>query len=1113
MGPVSGLRIYYSNALDVLAGLLARTLAQPAPDGDWLRPDVVLVPQFAMRRWLQQELATQAGICANLQILTPGEFVDRALDSQLGPAPAGDRLAPEVARWHLLRALEQDPPAALRGYLNDGDALRRWSLAEALAQTFERYQAWRRDWLLDWERGRERDWQAELWRRIARSRSHRARRIDAYLRRFGADGGEMPLGLPARLFVFACQNVSPDVLQVILSQARAGEQHYFVHTPARAYWGDVRRFAADYAPAEDERFAGDNPLLAAWGQAGRDFIAALASGEAGHAQWEAQAFVEPSTDTLLGRLQRDALDNRAPCAAAEPGWPRAAVDRSDASLQFHACHTRLREVQVLHDQLRALLERPGTLEQPALEPRDIAVLAPDIDAYAPHIEAVFGGALGTPREIPYTIADTSPLASASLAGAFLRVLELPLRALAAGELVDLLAVPAVAARFGLDDAARGRVQTWLEQAGARWAFDAADRARLGVPAEEAYTLRFALERLLLGYALGADAGVERVAAWPELEGQDAETLDRLLQAVALLRQAATELAGAHPPARWGEKLDALLSRLFAVERDGVEARVLERIRAAVGSFAQSALDAGFDAPVPHAVVLAQLRRALAEVDARAPFLSGGVCFGRMVPMRLIPFRVICLLGMDEAAFPARDPHDELNRLTLERDTLRRRVGDPSLRDADRFLFLQLFASAGRVFYVSWPGFDPRDGHARPPAAPVAELLDAAAACHVAADAGERAALRAALVVRHALQPYSAANFGAPRIDEAAPDLRRFSFDARWHAAAAAAVGTRAPLAAFAPQPVCIAGEPERVLTLDRLRRALMRPPAFFLQEGVRLRLPEEEPALPEHEPLGEPDALERYRLQTEVFARWLRSGERPHAPALHDAFLARAWVAPGEDGRRALQESIDCVAPYAERALDAGFRGDGATVPYTLELGAVHLQGTLAGVHGERVLRVALRPKGRHGGHALRHGLDRLVAARLGLTLVELANDRDGAPVAVRETAFSASDIDACLAALVALRERARTLPLPFLPKSAYAAWCALAAGRDEHAALDCADELWRGSDRTAGEADAATRLALRGRDPFLDGDAEACAHFLALARAVFDALETAAPFDVEALA
>ncbi|MDQ3617607.1 MAG: exodeoxyribonuclease V subunit gamma, partial [Pseudomonadota bacterium] len=560
-------RLYHSNDLEVLAAVLARQVARLPADGDWLRPDVVLVPQFSMRRWLQQAIAERSGICANLRFLTPGEFVDAALDANLGVAPPADRLAPDALRWHLLRELRNDPPTALAGFLtrsaNGADPLRTWSLAGALADTFEKYQAWRRDWLLRWERGAESDdWQALLWRRIGRGRQHRARRIGEYLQRFAGESDAAPVGLPPRLFVFACQNVSPDVLQVIASQARAGEQHFYLHTPARAFWGDLQRWARDYTPADDDLHTGDNPLLAAWGQAGRDFIAVLGNGEAVHATFEAVGFVEPPRDTLLGRLQNDVLDNlrfdgAAPLSGRDDdaAWPRAEVDRLDPSLQFHACHTRLREVQVLHDQLRALLEAPAPAGGERLQPRDIAVLAPDIDQYAPHIEAVFGGALGSARALPYTIADASPLASTPLAEAFLRLLELPLRALTVADLLDLLAVPAIAARFDLDDHARDALQRWLEAAGARWGLDAADRVRHGAgqpdgDASSAYTFEFALDRLLLGYASGEDDDIAGVAPWPQLEGQSATTLDALLKFLALLRDTAVRLAGPHPPQRW-----------------------------------------------------------------------------------------------------------------------------------------------------------------------------------------------------------------------------------------------------------------------------------------------------------------------------------------------------------------------------------------------------------------------------------------------------------------------------------------------------------------------------------------------------------------------------------
>jgi exodeoxyribonuclease V gamma subunit len=1141
-------RLYHSNALDVLAGLLAEEVAKPPADGDWLRPDVVLVPQFSMRRWLQQALAERLGICANLQFLTPGEFVDLALDRNLGAAAETDRLAPDALRWHVLRELQAAPPAALAGFLRGSDPLKAWSLANALAETYEKYQAWRRDWLLDWERGEQRrdgasDWQAALWRRIAKGRAHRARRIDDYLRRVA-----VPLGLPPRLFVFACQNISPDVLQVIARQARAGIQHFYLHTPARAFWGDLARWP-DYAPARDDEFLGSdglgggdahapNRLLASWGQAGRDFVAGLVAGESVPTAFELAPHVEPGTGTLLGRLQRDVLDNIDSRQHTDPAtvaaWPRATVARGDPSLQFHACHTRLREVQVLHDQLRALLEAEAPDAGERLQPRDIAVLAPDIDAYAPHIEAVFGGALGSAREIPYTIADTSPLASAPLAAAFLRLLDLPLRALAVSDVLDLLAVPAVARRFAIDDNERGALADWLDAAGARWGLDAADRARHGAQAggtlqDGAYTFEFALDRLLLGYATGADADIEAehgylVAPWPELEGQATRALDGLLRLLDVLRRTGMRMAEAKPAAAWARELDDLLEALFA-RGDEDDAVALKALHQAIASFARGAALAGFDTPVPHALVLDHFRRALSESDARAPFLSGGVCFGRMVPMRLIPFQVVCLLGMDEAAFPARDARDSVNLLARQLGTRERRVGDPSRRDADRYLFLQLFASAGRVLYLSWCGMDPRDNSRREPSAVVAELLDAATDCHLAGDEKARAAVREALVVRHALQPFSPAAFGAAHVDEAAApdgraDPRRLSFDARWREAADTVIATRVE-PVFAPPTLWLppADRDEPVVLLERVRSVLNKPHVAYLRDGLGLRLPEDEDTSDDHEPLGRPDALRHYQLREATFASWLREQRRPDPRRLQRELLARAQLAPGSDGAAIVADLLGEIAPFAAAALDGGFGADARREPLDQPLAAQRLRGRLDGVHpgaSPRLLRVVLRAKGRHGGHVLRHGLDWLAASLLRLPVFELYKDKEDAPPRLRpRDLVEPEQARAALEALVALHEHALAQPLPFLPKSGYAFHAAETNGRN---GLAAAEALWSGKsfnsrERARPERSAATQMALRGRDPFLDGDPDSRERFAKLARAVFAAVEHATAFAPEDVA
>src|SRR5690606_37629387 len=259
-----------------------------------------------------------------------------------------------------------------------------------------------------------------------------------------------------------------------------------------------------------------------------------------HPSGEIAAYADPEggpeadgkrPDTLLRRMQADLFHRR----ARPSGAPRSEVDPRDPSLQFHACHTRLRELQVLHDRLRALLEDERF--DPPLQPREIAVLAPDIDPYVPYLESVFGGR-GRGDAIPWAMADASPLAGEPLAAAFLRLLELPVSRFGLDEILELLASPPLAEAAGLDAGAFERLHGWLREAGARWGLDAAHRARLGAPEDDAYTWQFALDRLLLGHASGDEALVAGdgrvVAPWTELEGSALDALDTLLRLLRVL---------------------------------------------------------------------------------------------------------------------------------------------------------------------------------------------------------------------------------------------------------------------------------------------------------------------------------------------------------------------------------------------------------------------------------------------------------------------------------------------------------------------------------------------------------------------------------------------------
>jgi exodeoxyribonuclease V gamma subunit len=295
-------RLYHGNDLEVLAGLLAAELAKPCAGQALLAPDTILIPQPAMRRWLQKTLAQTHGIAANLRFLAPGEFVQLALDANLPKEAGAPVLDAAQLRWRLWPLLADEKLmrgkvfAPLSAVLAAPDrALAAWQLAGELSEAFEKYQAWRRDWLRAWDRGTDKDdWQAELWRLATRGLPHRGKRLDAYLSRFDGEGSEVPQGVPARMFAFATQNVSPDVLRVIASSARAGELHFYFLSPVRGWWGDLQTAAERLRADPDGVFADEeNPLLRANGVAGRDFVRTLFAYDLVHPDFEKSVYEGP----------------------------------------------------------------------------------------------------------------------------------------------------------------------------------------------------------------------------------------------------------------------------------------------------------------------------------------------------------------------------------------------------------------------------------------------------------------------------------------------------------------------------------------------------------------------------------------------------------------------------------------------------------------------------------------------------------------------------------------------------------------------------------------------------------------------------------------------------
>lgn len=1075
----SDFRLYDSNALDMLAHLLAVELARPVPGQSPLEPDVVLIPQVAMRRWLQATLAQQYGIAANLEFLTPGEFVGRALAANV-PGDKDDLDAASL-QWQLHQCLGdaalmgQPAMAALAIYLADGDTLKRWSLAGELAAVFEKYQAWRRDLLLHWEAGGDAgDAQAVLWRRIAGGRNHRARRIQQYLDGFSHPDSPLPQGLPARLFAFAVLGISPDVLRVLATQARAGILHFYLPTPTRGYWGDLQGVRARIAQQLDDVLTGlegENPLLANWGAAGRDFMALLGNYEVVHPSAEIEVYVDPLDnsqapvaagglgDSLLRRLQADLFHRRPPPSAPEQRLPALRLD--DPSLQFHACHTRLRELQVLHDQLRGLLEDPRF--DPPLEPRDIAVLSPDIDPYVPYLEAVFGGRGSAAGALPWALADTSPLAGEPLAEVFLRLLALPVSRFGLGEVLDLLASPPLAEVSGLAADELERVRLWLGEAGARWGLDGHHRQAHQAPLDTAYTWQFALDRLLLGHAVGEDADVAGVATLPLLEGGALAVLDAVMRLLGVLARYQQELDQSLTPGQWHARLRDLLGAVLpATPATPAGQRALDRLRKLIVQFLEQAEKAGYEDTLPAEVVRAHFSNQLSQADTRAPLLTGGISFGRMVPLRLLPFRVICVLGLNDGDFPRRDPAAGLSKLVADLHNGQRRYGDRSVREDDRFLFLQLMASAQDVFYLSWIGSDARDGSVREPSVLVDELIEAAAAWHA-----QPSSVAKELIVRHTLQPFAPGAFGE------ADEPRRFSFRNQWYAAAGQLGHARQRLPVWMDGPLPALERPAAI-SLPELRRFFTQPAQSWLSQRLGIRLPDPPQAMEDIEPLDlAGPGLERHQLQQLL----LQAALSDDSQQLYERLLARGKVPSGAFGRGQLQQLVRDVLPYAQlwqQGVDAAALH---SVACTVQIAGITLHGRVGDVLDERVAR--LRIGKRNAGTVVRNGLDWLLLCAAGhpRALWQLYQDPQDDLGPHLQPALSAAAASTALAQLVRLYLQGLQQPLPYAPRTALAIYQA-----DAHARQEAAASSWYGSDYSYAEAsEDSHQLVWRGCDPLAD--------------------------------
>ncbi|MDM8549735.1 exodeoxyribonuclease V subunit gamma [Desulfobacterales bacterium HSG2] len=880
------MKLFTSNRLEILVRALARALETPLKSP--LDKEIIVVQSKGMERWVSMELARHHGICANVRFLFPNAFVyDEIFRKVIPDIPERSPYDPEFMTWKIMRLLRSCVAKPefehLRSYFRGSrESLKRFQLSERIARTFDQYLIFRPDMILKWELGKEDGWQAILWRELVRGNEekHRAALAKAFFEaieqesRFPVPNSH--LSFPERISVFGISSLPRFHIQVFDAVSRFTEVNLFLMNPCQEYWSDIlsnrekKLLAAKENAQEIDReylyLDQGNSFLASMGMLGRDFFELVGEFDVEDETW----FEEPGEERLLLSLQSDILNLRD--RGADTG-EKMILSEDDHSIQIHSCHSPMREIEVLHDRLLEMFE-----DHPGLTPGDILVMTPDIEACSPYIQAVFDLPKNDPRRIPFSIADRSIRVESRIVDTFMRILDLTGSRFGAAGVFSILEYPGVYRKFDLSEADLDLIQRWVQATRIRWGIDAQNRGSLGLPDLPENTWKTGLERLLLGYAMPGreEKMFAEILPYDFIEGNEAAALGKFLEFANRIFSYVQSFGGLRTLSEWSDALKGILDGFFRPDEDSENE--IQTLREALNDLAEIQRISEFDEKTDIHVIRCHLSRYIREKGFGLGFITGGVTFCAMLPMRSIPFKVLCLVGMNSDAYPRLS-----GPLSFDLMAKRPRRGDPSRRNDDRYLFLESILSAREKLYISYAGQSLRDNSAIPPSVLVSEIMDY---IRKGFEIPGKNILSDHIVVKHRLQAFSPEYFRRGTDDSGRQNL--FSYSEENLRAARCLVRDRKRPRPFISKALSDPESELKSVRLTELCHFFGNPAKFLLNNRLKIYLEENGAVLEEKESFYV-DELEKYFLKKnlvgkrlegrdleEFFALKKASGQLPH---------------------------------------------------------------------------------------------------------------------------------------------------------------------------------------------------------------------------------------------
>ena len=1045
-----GLKIYTSNHMEILAERLAQIVREPLSSP--FSPEIIVVQSRGMERWVSLELARHNGICANCRFPFPNVFLEEIFKKLMVDLSDESPFDPLTMTFRIMKLLPScihlSGFESLEKYLlDDIKGLKLFQLSEKIADLYDQYLVFRPDMILKWEKGKENHWQAQLWRQLSlpQENRHRARLRKIIFEKIREQPHRIE-NFPSRVSIFGISYLPPFHLEAFVEISRLSQVNLFLMNPCREYWGDIvsdqetikirKRHAQSDDITQNLYLESGSRLLASMGALGRNFFSMISGLDCP----TYELFEDHHGHTLLAKIQSDILNlkDRTPSRPrhipADENAPYSLpLHDSDGSIQIHSCHSPMREIEVLHDNLLAMFE-----EDPELFPKDTVVMTPDIELYAPFIQAVFDGQTDEKLRIPFNIADRNIAKQSRIIDGLISILDLKNSRLGVTSVMALMEIPEIRETFGMSESEIEIAERWIKETHIRWGIDAKYRQEKGLPGFSENTWKAGIDRLLLGYAMpGGDCRIfSGILPYDPIEGGEIKTLGKLIKFLNRVFECVQSLDKARTFNGWHIFFDDIIAQFFSPDEDSE--REINILRGILDDMSKKEASSGFDAPVEIEVVRSYMERRLEHEQYRSRFISGGVTFCAMLPMRSIPFKVVCLVGMNSDAFPRKTQ-------TLGFDLMVKnpRIGDRNRRNDDKYLFLEALLSARNRLYVSYVGQSIQDNTRISPSVLVSELID-----YIQDGFG---LLEDQIVTLHRLQAFSPEYFK--------PDSNKLFSYSQENFSAALRLHDRREASILIPTRLPELSHEWRNLDIKDLSNFFSNPSKYLLEKRLGIYLRDTEAPADERENFNL-DHLEKYLIDQELVAKKMSglnlkdyfpvkkaSGQLPHGKVGEFVFNDRSLDA--EDFVRKIEGHIQ-----SKRLDDRGFK---------LEIAGFSISGRIADFFEQGLIQI------RYAKINSKH-LVKTWIYHLALHALDEVDGPDQSLLLGKNSAWEFKPISNAkdrIRDLLRFYWKGMSEPLHFFPESSFEYVRQIQLmNRTKQAAIHAARKKWAGSDFSRGESE-----------------------------------------------